>query len=272
MVPLAGIGKSYRNKLSMVLEHNFAVITVDRVAETLNVHHQEAGRLLSRWCKNGWLKRLTRGAYVPVPLEATSSDVVAEEPLLIVDALYAPGYIAGYSAIKHWDFSEQIFETTTYFTTRKIKNRYPFHGGVKYQLKTIKAYKLFGLKPLWFGSKKVMISDPAKTLVDILDDPKIVGGISIVCDVLAEYMESTHYEPDAIITYARRMNNKTIFKRLGFLLETRFSLDKELSEELLTNVSDSYSHLDPTIQSHHSIAKWRLKISASWKDEYDRKK
>ena len=183
MTLLAGIGKSYRNKLSLVLERNFAVITQNRVAETLNVPHQEAGRLLSRWCKNGWLKRLKRGAYVPVPLEMTSSAMVAEEPFLIVDALYAPGYIAGYSAIKHWDFSEQIFETTTYFTTRKIKNKYPFHGGVKYQLKTIKAYKLFGLKPLWFGSKKVMISDPSKTLVDILDDPKIVGGISIVCDV-----------------------------------------------------------------------------------------
>ena len=272
MNSLAGIGKSYRNKLSQVLEHNFSVITPPLVAHTLNLSEQEAGRLLSRWCKNGWVKRLKRGAYVPIPLDATSTKVVAEEPFLVVDALYSPGYIAGFSAVKHWDFSEQIFETTIYFTTRQVKQRLVTHGGMTYQLKTVNRQKLFGLKSIWLGAKKVMISDPTKTIVDLLDDPRIVGGITIVSDVLGEYLASEFCDLDLLIDYAGQMNNRTIFKRLGFLLEIRFDLSDDLTVRLRENLSAGYSVLDPGTTSNHSISKWGLKISASWKREYDRKK
>ena len=130
--------------------------------------------------------RIKRGAYIPVPIDSTSSNVVTEDPFLIAELLYGPGYIAGFSAVKHWDFSEQIIETITYFTIKKVKHRNPSHGGIPFKLKTIIPQNLFGLKTLWVGSKKIKISDPTKTMIDFLDDPKLVGGMSIVCDFFAE--------------------------------------------------------------------------------------
>ena len=44
-----------------------------------------------------------------------------KEPYIIADGLYNPGYIAGFSAIKHWDFTEQIIESVTYFTSKNVK-------------------------------------------------------------------------------------------------------------------------------------------------------
>ncbi len=98
MNELTGIGKSYRKKLSRVLEKNYSVITAKLVSETLRVPIQESGRLLSRWNKSGWIKRIKRGSYIPVPLESTTSKVIVDEPFLVVDSLYAPGYLAGFSA------------------------------------------------------------------------------------------------------------------------------------------------------------------------------
>lgn len=170
--------------MSKVLEMNRGVITASIVSNILTVSIQEAGRLLSRWCKSGWVMRIKHGAYIPVPLDSTIKNVTPEEPFVIVDELYGPGYIAGFSAIKHWDFSEQIIESITYFTSKNVKKRNPTHGGITYRLKTISKQKMFGLKNIWIGSKKIKISDPTKTIIDLFDDPKLVGGMSIVSDIL----------------------------------------------------------------------------------------
>lgn len=271
MGELSGIGKSYRNKLSRVLENNYSVITAKLVSETLNISGQESGRLLSRWNKSGWLKRIKRGAYIPIPLESTTSKIVVEEPFLIADSIYGPGYIAGLSAVKMWDLSEQIIESVTYFTLKQVKNRNPIHGGIKFKLKTISEYKLFGLKPLWIGSKKIRISDPSKTIIDLLDDPKIVGGITIITDFFSEYMDSEHYNLELLVQYAHQMKNKTIFKRLGLIYETMFNANEEVLSIFLKNISSGFSEFDPTVPSKFNIGKWNLKTSEFWKKKYDRK-
>lgn len=272
MSELAGIGKSYRKKLSRVLEKNYSVITAKLVSETLKVPIQESGRLLSRWNRSGWIKRIKRGSYVPIPLESTTSKVIVDEPFLVVDSLYAPGYLSGFSAVKHWDLTEQIFESVTYFTLKKVKNRNPIHGGIKFKLKTISKHKLFGLKTFWIGSKKVRISDPSKTMIDLLDDPKIVGGITIIIDFFSEYIDSEHYDFDLLIQYAHQMNNKTIFKRLGLIYELMFKANEEVLGILLKNISSGFSEFDPTVSSRYNIVKWKLKTSEFWKKKYDRKK
>jgi predicted transcriptional regulator of viral defense system len=272
MSELAGIGKLYRKKLSKVLEGNYSVITSKLVSETLKVSIQESGRLLSRWNKSGWIKRIKRGSYIPVPLESSTNKVILEEPFLVVDSLYAPGYLAGFSAVKHWDFTEQIIESVTFYTLKKIKERNPIHGGIKFKLKTISKYKLFGLKTLWIGSKKIKISDPTKTMIDLLDDPKIVGGITIIIDFYSEYISSEHCDLDLLIQYAQQMKNKTIFKRLGLINELVFNADEKVLSVFLENISSGYSEFDPTVSSEYYISRWKLKTSEFWKNKYDRKK
>lgn len=271
MNELAGIGKTYRTKLSLVLEKHSGVLTPKVVAHILGSSTQESGRLLARWNKNGWVHRIKRGAYLPVPLSSTSTKPVVEEPFLIAESIYGPGYVAGFSAVKHWDLSEQIIETVTYFTRKKIRNRNPIHGKVKFRLKTVAEHKFFGLKNLWVGSKKIYISDATKTIVDIFDDPNLVGGMTIVQDIFSEYFESEHYDFDLLLNYTKKIGNKSIYKRLGFLLETSFPASKEQLAILHSKISKGYSIFDPATNSHRTVSKWRLKMSESWKEAYDRK-
>jgi len=271
MNKLAGIGKAYRTKLSRVLERHAGIITPKIVAAVLGVSNQESGRLLARWNGNGWVHRIKQGVYLPISLSSTSTEPVVEEPFLIADSIYGPGYIGGFSAVKHWDLSEQIIETVTYFTHKKVKDRNPTHGGVKFRLKTISEHKIFGLKTIWVGSKTIRISDPAKTIIDMLDDPKLVGGMTIVKDIFSEYFVSDFYDFDLLLSYIQKIRNKSIYKRLGFLLDSSFSVSQEQLSALRENMSAGYSIFDTTTISPCTISKWRLKTPRSWKTFYDRK-
>ena len=208
---------------------------------------------------------------MPISLSSTCTEPVVEEPFLVAESIYGPGYIGGFSAVKHWDLSEQIVETVTYFTHKKVKNRNPTHGGVKFRLKTISEHKIFGLRKIWVGSKTIRISDPAKTIIDMFDDPKLVGGMSIVKDIFSEYFESKYYDFDLLLSYIHKIRNKSIYKRLGFLLDSSFFVSQEQLSALRANMPAGYSIFDSTTISPCTISKWRLKTSKSWKTLYDRK-
>jgi predicted transcriptional regulator of viral defense system len=61
------------------------------------------------------------------------------------------------------------------------------------------------------------MADPARTVVDVLDDPRLSGGIRLATEILAAYLQEG--PPATLIEYAERLGNRTVFKRLGYLGE-----------------------------------------------------
>ncbi|MCY4524329.1 MAG: hypothetical protein OXB84_06290 [Halobacteriovoraceae bacterium] len=272
METLSGIGKKSRHRLKAAIEASEGLLTPKFVSEVLSLSRFEAARLLSRCNKAGWLKRVKRGVYLPVQLETNPNEVAIEDSWLVAEKIFSPGYIGGFSAIKYWDFSEQIFENTVYFTTKQTPSKTTVYGGIKFKLKTIRPYKIFGTKTIWRNSVKIKISDPSKTIIDLLDDPVLGGGMRSIKDFFIEYWESNYKNIDLLIDYAEKTKNKTVFKRLGFLLETGDFLDSETINQLRYKISSGYSKFDTTMKNIHVIRKWNLKIPSSWKKEYDLKR
>ena len=87
---------------------------------------------------------------------------------------------------------------------------------------------MFGLKPIWRGKVKVNVSDPTRTIVDLLDTPTMGGGIRSVLDMLKSYFNSENRDSNLLIDYADRLGNKAVFKRLGVLATRNFPNEKEL--------------------------------------------
>ena len=272
MKRLSGIGSKSRERLKAVIEASDGVLKPGLVSKTLSLSQMESARLLSRWCHAGWLKRVKQGVYWPVSLESNPNEIAIEEPWVVAENLFSPGYIGGFSAVKYWDFSEQIFEPIVYSTINLVANRNVTYGGIKFKLKTIKPYKVFGTRIVWKNSLKIKVSDPTKTIIDFLDDPVFGGGMRVIEDFFLEYWQSKYKDMDLLVRYAKKMKNKTIFKRLGFLLEIRNLVDINIIEFLRENISSGYSEFDPSMKSKHFLSKWNLKIPLSWKREYDRKK
>src|SRR5712691_11789056 len=112
MQTVGGLSRSSREQLSRVLRQTKGTIAPD-----------DAARLLARWSALGWLSRVRRGLYVPVPLESSTADIALEDAWAVADRLFAPCYIGGWSAAQHWGFTEQLFRTTLVVTTRRPRVR-----------------------------------------------------------------------------------------------------------------------------------------------------
>ncbi len=256
---LAGIGKLSRKRLSEVLRRaKGGCITSKNVAEFLNVSTTQARAFLSSWAANGWVHRIRRGIYAPIDIAATSSDMSLIDPWIVANELFAPCYVGGWSAAEHWGFTEQIFESTPVITSRHINGKKQTADGLIFLIKKCKTERMFGLKSVWKEQLKIQVSDPHKTIIDMFDDPSIGGGIRSVIDFFGQYLSSSHFNADILFEYAMRMNNKAIFKRLGFVLSKIKPDAIALIEHCKQNISQGNSQLDPQLKGNRLLKKWRL--------------
>lgn len=253
-----------RVRLAAVLRATKAVVSIATTAKTLDVDRTIAAKLLSRWRKQGWLRRIGHGLYVPVPLDLAGNEQVIEDPWVLVPALFGQCYIGGWTAAHHWDLTDQLFNETVVFTTRRINAKRVTAQGVAFLLHHTAQKRQFGLKAIWRGSTRVNISDPARTMIDMLAMPDTGGGIDHVSDCLAAYQKMPTYDGDLLLRYAEQFENGAIFKRLGFLAETHMH-NPELAAACRARLTQGYTKLDPTLPSSRLQTAWRLWVPERWK-------
>jgi len=258
----AGIGRRNRTQLERLHRHTTAAFDVVQAAQILRLDRRKAGRLLVYLARRGWLSRVRRGLYVAVPLDARRSGEWVEDPWVVAQRVFNPCYVGGWSALEHWDLTEQVFRVILVVTARTVRHRdvqiqeIPFHVTVRPE----KA--LFGTVQVWRGQTRVLVSDPTRTIVDALDDPGLGGGIRTVADALHEYMTSGHRDDRLLIEYGDRLGNRAVFKRLGYLVEHLDVDAPELIEACLKRRSSGLAALDPAAKSRGRILRrWRLRVN-----------
>jgi len=251
-----------RAQLSQVLQVAGELVSVDAVTKALQIDRRKATKLLARWGMQGWVKRLQRGLYAPVPIASLGQTQVLDDPWLIVPSLFGPAYIGGWTAAEHWGLTEQIFRSVCVLTTRPVRGKEKNVQGVDFSVKQISRQALFGTKTLWRGKVKVEVSSPSKTIVDMLDDPAIGGGIRHVSDCLDQYLGGKNGTPDELVSVAARLGNGAVFKRLGFLAE-RAGGPEKLIAECQKRLTTGNAKLDPAIPCRKLVKRWRLWIPRS---------
>jgi predicted transcriptional regulator of viral defense system len=269
MANIAGLTKATRERLAMVLRGARGAITVAQAASSLGVSRREAAKKLAQWTQQGWLSRARRGLYVAVPIESRTTDVALDDPWIIAERLFAPCYIGGWSAAENWDLTEQIFRSIMVMTVRKPRNRRPVIKGTTFVLRTILPGALFGTKPVWRGPVKVSVSDPARTIIDMLNDPILGGGLRPMVDVLRAYLNSPARDLQLLVSYAERLGNGAVYKRLGYLLERLAPIENATIEICRSRVSAGNAKLDPVLPAERLVTKWRLWIPENWKKELE---
>lgn len=267
MEPLKGLGKADRERLSAVLRATKGTVSVAQAAEILRLSATPTAKLLARWAKAGWLSRVRRGLYVPVPLESRTSDVPLEDPWVIAAQLYGPCYIGGWSAAEYWDLTEQIFRTVVVMTVRRPRDRNPTIKQTDFLLRSVQEKALFGVKSVWRGQVKVDVSDPARTMLDMLSDPQLGGGIRSTVDMLKNYLKSDNKDLALLLEYAKQLGNGAVYKRLGFLLEKLSSDDREAIARCRERLTTGNAKLDPALETDKLMTRWRLWVPQRWLGE-----
>ncbi len=163
----------------------------------------------------------------------------------------------------HWDLTEQVFNDIFVMTARSVRQKRQIRHGVLFSLKHVNKQKIFGTRNIWRHQTRVPISDPHRTIIDILDNPAIGGGIQHVADCLTAYLRRDDRDDEKLIEYAETLGNGAVFKRLGFLTEHMhggFRLGRRCEQHL----SGGHAYLDP-VQGGPAIAtKWRLRVPELW--------
>lgn len=180
--------------------------------------------------------------------------------------LFGRSYIGGWTAAHHWDLTEQLFNETVVFTTRRVVKQRVTSQGAVFLLHNIPEKRLYGLKNEWRGLVRVSVSDPTRTLVDLLAMPETGGGIDHVADYLANYLRRPDADRDLLIRYGDQFKNGAIFKRLGFLADTRFH-DQVLAEACRKRLTQGYADLDPHLPKDHLATTWRVWVLARFSDK-----
>jgi len=267
MREITGLGKVDRERLSAIIRGTRGTVSVDEAAGILGVSSVSAAKMLSRWSKKGWLSRVRQGLYIPVPLESRRADIPLEDPWLVAERLYRPCYIGGWSAAEYWDLTEQIFRTVVVLTTQKPRDRTPSIKETDFLIRTVSEKAMFGLKPVWRGRVRVSVSDPTRTVVDMLSVPSLGGGIRSTADMLISYLRSETGNLGLLVEYGDRLGNGAVFKRLGFLLE-RVAPENGLFIEACQNrITTGNAKLDPRLGADRLITRWRLWVPEGWTRE-----
>jgi len=219
-------------------------------------------RFLSYLSSRGWLSRVRRGLYTVVPLGAEQPSEWREDPWVVAVSVFSPCYIGGFSACEHWSLTEQIFRDIVVVTARTLRARRMEVQGTPFLLKMRPRGKLFGTRSVWRGEIKVQVSDPTRTVVEILDDPALGGGIRHVSQVLKAYLEGEHRDEGKLFEYAERLGNRTVFKRLGYLVEALGIEAPNLSRRCRDLKSAGLTFLDPALRARGKIDKrWNLRVN-----------
>jgi len=264
-VPALGISAANRDLLTRLNRWTNGVFTVREAAGILPERDvNRVRRLLAYLAERGWLVRVSRGLYAPVPLDAQEPSEWRIDPWIIADRVFSPDYyIGGWSAAEYWDLTEQVFNEVMVMTARSFRSRVRVIQGHSYNLRSISKRQLFGIAYEWRDRVRVSVSDPTRTVVDVLDAPVVGGGIQHGVELLRAYLNE-HRNDKLLVEYVDRIGNRTVAKRLGFLLETMDDRTPRLLRRLRRRISKGISLLDPSMPNEGPIVtRWNLRINAS---------
>jgi len=219
-----------------------------------------ARKVVHRLARKKWVLPLKRGLYAIVPLDVgvEGADAFVVHNFVIASLLVEPYYIAYWSALNWHGLTEQIPRSTFVATTRA---KHPVQVlDAEYYFVKLTERKFFGWQQVEVEDRRVRISRPEKTIADCLDHPEHCGGIEQVARAI--YFSHEEIDLARVVDCAKRMGNRTILKRLGYILDVTGLLPRY--EELFVGYSPSagFTRLDtlsPRTGKHDS--RWKLLIN-----------
>ncbi len=264
---------TYRNIISLSdAEASFLTTLAARGKEVFTTAdaYEELGEgrstrdLLDRLVEKGWLERIEKGKYLIVPLEAGPDRTWSEDAHVLAGHLVSPGMVAYWSALNHWNLTEQVPRITYIQTTARKENRTPTVLGMKFRIVRVKPEKFFGGHRYHAGDAPVQVTDREKTIVDCLDRPDLSGGVTEV----AKALDAGNGDLDwaRLTRYLRRFGSGAVVKRLGFLVESlnlTHLPEPDLVDEWTRLLTAGISQLDPSSprEPHRIVTRWRVKVN-----------
>ncbi len=172
------------------------------------------------------------------------------DPFLIASRIIWPSYISCWSALSFHKMTEQIPQTVQVITVKNKKQIKFLY--TKIQFIKIKKENFFGFEKVDYSNFEIFISDKEKTLIDCLLLKEV--SFSEIKYILNENIKILNV--NKIIRYLKIINNSSLTKRFGFLLE---NLGYDTYKRLKNNIDLTYTLLNYSKPNEgKKDRKWRL--------------
>jgi predicted transcriptional regulator of viral defense system len=244
--------------LSKIAEKGLSIISFEQ-AQSLWTPPERTPDALYRLTQKGWLRRLERGVYLLIPLEAGPARAWTENGTIIAQYLVDPAVIAYWSALHYWNMTEQIPQVIFVQTTRR---KQPTEiAGIKFRFVTVIENHFFGVTTVNFAGKTAQVTDREKTLVDCAARPDLSGGILQLAQALKTSYGQIKW--DKLDQYLKQWGGGTVVKRLGYLVEAlKLPNQEDRLNRWQSLITRGVSPLEPGVGAQGSVrTRWQVRIN-----------
>lgn len=221
-----------------------------------------ARKLIGNLVRKGWLVRLVTGKYQVVPPER-GQGYSGEKAFALAAAVTEPSYIGWWSAASWHGFTSQKPKTIFVAVTRQSSTRQIEGASIRFVSVTTR--KFFGFDGYDVYGRTVLMSSPAKTLVDCLDRPDLAGGPAELTRIVHAGIGAV--DPEEMFAAAKSMRSKAMLQRLGFLSDLvgrplPLSLRTALRDAIPRNYRSHFGRAEQQDGDVGFVAPWGLFVNA----------
>ena len=252
-----GLSAASRRELATLFGTGKRTVSVDEAAIALDLSRVRAAKRLAALAARGWLRRIRRGLYLAVPADAAEPSAWTADAWYLADLVWKPCYIGGWSAANHWSLTDQVFRSTIVMTGRRVRRVEQELAGAALLVHHVDAELLtWGLAREWRHDRSVLVSNPERTVADLLSNPALGGGIRHSLEILESALAEVSLE--SVVDAVTRLKNGAALKRLGFLLEAL----GHSADAIDLPISSGVVLLDPALPTGGPRStKWGLRVN-----------
>jgi predicted transcriptional regulator of viral defense system len=256
--PFRTLGEQESRLLSSLAAAGYTLFTIEQARSALPLDDAALRKLLHRLHYKGWLKRLERGKYLLIPLEAGPDAQWAEHEYLIAASLTAPYYLAYATPLHYYGYSDLPLDPVTVAVIRR--KRPVTINNLTYRFITVKPHKFFGYQPISLLGHTIQMAEREKAVADAFDRSDLVRGVLEAAKSL--YFGKTELDWNKVVAYSLKLDNQTAQRRLGFWLELLGLGDEQQWSRLESQSGHGYAPLEPAGSTTGTPnTRWRLTIN-----------
>lgn len=217
------------------------VVTVDEVANILDISPTYARKVLQRLVRDKWLATIVPGKYELIPAERGEYAFSDTNPLFIGSHLVAPYYFSYATAAYFHGLTTQAPQIV-YIATPDSKTRQLLVREKSYQIVRQPQHHFFGFGELNAFGSQVKMAEPEKTVLDALHRPIYAGDMPEIATLIWRGRNSFDWEQ--LGKYALRFNSQSLIQRLGYLIDVlAISAEAAFRATLLASIDNNICYL-----------------------------
>jgi len=200
--------------------------------------------LIEKLQKKKRLVSIKRGVYMIIPFRSIDKKWALDDYRIIDYLLKEDYYIGLYNAFNLHGFTEQIPNKLFVFNTKYSADKQILHYNIK--LFKVKKNKIFGII-----KNKYPYSDKERTIIDALEYPEYIAGLSEVIDRI----KNVKFDKEKLINYTITYNSIKIMKLVGILTNSNRLLN-------LLNKKKALSYYTTIRKTRTKLLnkKWKLRL------------